>query len=479
MDATGRGEPGTRVGATALDQKPTRRRVMGLVGGIAGSSLLAACGGIGSQPSAGGSGSKLKGKISLSVWGAVYEDDLYTVHYIPEFQKQHPEVQVEFIRPAGNYRQYLETAAAGGTAPDVMRQAAADAGHYVRNGMNRPLDDDVKRERFNRDDFYPYHWPLVTWEGKTYGIPQDTNLQGAYVNRRLFQEAGLKLPDENYSFEQLVQDARRLTKVNAAGTQQYALVAGYGIGLFYPLVYAQGGKVWKDDTKSEILLTSDLFLRAAEFYKRNLVDPGYMPRPETLGERGGAVRMFYNGEAAILFDGTHRAPFTLKEAPDLDWVAVPYLSFGGKKKTTAGFPYWAVWSQSKLPDVASRMLFHMQSGEGPIKYWQLLWVAPPANRSAVKNPAFKTVPGMPGQIPSLKDEKAWQEKCAWTVWCLDRSERPGGVIETESISKWNPIVGTETSQRVTKIFATTDPVQAKPALEEAARAINGYIKQHG
>jgi ABC-type glycerol-3-phosphate transport system substrate-binding protein len=190
------------------------------------------------------------------------------------------------------------------------------------------------------------------------------------------------------------------------------------------------------------------------------------------------VKMFYNGEAAILFDGTHRAPFTLKEAPDLDWVAVPFPTFGGTKRTTAGFPYWAVWSQSKAPDAAAKLIFHMQGGEGPIKYWQFLWVAPPANKSAVKSPAFKKVPGMPGHIPALKDEGEWQDKCAWTAWCLDRSEKPGGVIETEHISQWNPIIGTETGTRVARIFAVTDPVRAKDALEDAARAINGYIQQN-
>jgi hypothetical protein len=32
---------------------------------------------------------------------------------------------------------------------------------------------------------------------------------------------------------------------------------------------------------------------------------------------------------------------------------------------------------------------------------------------------------------------------------------------------------------VTWIFAQTDSVQAKPALEEATGAINGYIRQNG
>ena len=462
----------------------TRRKVVrgAVVLGLGG--VLAACAGSpggGGPAGEGGAGrpAPLKGQIKLSVWGAVYEDELYTAHYIPELQAQHPEVKVELIRPAGDYRQYLEVAHAGGDAPDVMRQGSGDAGHYVRNNMDIPLDDYLKREKLNREDFYPHHWPHLIYGGKTYGVPQDTNLQGAYVNRALFREAGLKLPDEGYSFEQLVQDARRLTKTNAAGTQQYALAVGYGIGMLYPLVFAQGARVWKSDEKTELQLASEPFLRAAEFYKRSLVEPGYVPRPETLTERGGTFKMFYNGEAAVLFDGTHRAPFALKEAPDLDWMAVPFPTFGGTKKATAGFPYWAVWTGSKAPDVAFRMLYHMQSGEGPIKYWQLLWVAPPANRSAVKSPAFKQVPGMPGHIPALRSEAEWQDRCAWTLWCLDRSEKAGGVIETEHISKWGPIIGTETGARVTRIFAQADSVQAKPALEEATGAINGYIRQNG
>lgn len=471
---------GVDAGGAGGETNRTRRGLALGTGALGAATLLAACGVSGGQEAGAGNtaASTLKGKISLSAWGAVYEDELYTAHYIPEFQKQHPEVQVEFIRPAGDYRTYIETSHAGGTAPDVMRQSAIDAGHYVKANMDRPLDEYIKSEKFNREDFYPYHWPHITVGGKTYGIPQDTNQTGAYVNRRLYQEAGLKVPDANYTWDQLVQDARRLTKINAAGTQQYGLVTGYGIGLFYPLVFAQGGKVWKDAEKKEIQLGSEPFLRAIEHYKRTMVDPGYMPRPEVLSERGSAMRMFYNGEAALLFDGTHRAPFLLKEAPDIDWVAVPYPTFGQTKKTVAGYPYWSVWSQSKAPDAAARMIFHMQSAEGPIRYWQLLWVAAPANKSAVKSPAFKQVPGMPGQIPALKTEQEWQEKCSWQSWTLERSEKPGGVIETEHISQWNPIIGTETSQRVAKIFAANDAIQAKAAMEDAARAINGYIKQN-
>ena len=470
-------------GGRTLQTKRTRRGVALGAGALGAAALLAACGAGGSQEAGAGAGGKaastLKGKISLSVWGAVYEDELYTAHYLPEFKKLHPDVQVEFVRPAGDYRTYLETSHAGGTAPDVMRQPAVDAGHYVKSGMDRPLDEYIKTEKFNRDDFYPHHWPHITIGGKTYGVPQDTNQTGAYVNRRLFQEAGLKVPDANYTWDQLVQDSRRLTKVNGSGTQQYGLVVGYGIGMFYPLVFAQGGKVWKDAEKKEIQLSSEPFQRAIEHYKRNMVDPGYMPRPEVMSERGGAMRMFYNGEAAVFFDGTHRAPFTIKEAPDIDWVAIPYPTFGQTKKTVASYPYWSVWSQSKAPDAAAKMIFHMQSADGPIRYWQLLWVAAPANKSTVKSAAFKQVPGMPGQIPSLKSEQEWQDKCAWQTWTLERSEKAGGVIETEHISQSNPIVGTETAQRVAKIFATKDSIAAKAAMEDAVRAINGYIKQNG
>ena len=85
---------------------------------------------------------------------------------------------------------------------------------------------------------------------------------------------------------------------------------------------------------------------------------------------------------------------------------------------------------------------------------------------------------MAGHIPSLKSEQEWQDKCAWQSWTLERSEKAGGVIETEHISQWNPIIGTETGQRVAKIFAATDSIQARAAMEDAVRAINGYIKQN-
>ena len=83
----------------------TRRKVVrgAVVLGLGG--VLAACAASrgGGPAGEGGAGrpAPLKGQIKLSVWGAVYEDELYTAHYIPELQAQHPEVRVGLIRPAG------------------------------------------------------------------------------------------------------------------------------------------------------------------------------------------------------------------------------------------------------------------------------------------------------------------------------------------------------------------------------------------
>jgi len=60
-----------------------------------------------------------KTTISMSTWGMAWEDFLYTDVIIPQFQKDNPDIKVDFYRYESYFAKLL-TLFAGGEAPDVM-----------------------------------------------------------------------------------------------------------------------------------------------------------------------------------------------------------------------------------------------------------------------------------------------------------------------------------------------------------------------
>src|ERR1051326_7684661 len=78
-------------------------------------------------------------EIELSVWGMPFENALYIKEYIPEFERQNPNIKVRFHH-FDNYSNRILMLRAGGIAPDVMRQNTNYGAQFIRRGMNLPLD---------------------------------------------------------------------------------------------------------------------------------------------------------------------------------------------------------------------------------------------------------------------------------------------------------------------------------------------------
>ncbi len=150
--------------------------------------------------------------LELSVWGMPWENDLYTKVYIPEFERQNPGIKVRF-QHFDDYTNRILLSVAGNIAPDVIRMNIDFSAGWIRRGVNLPLDKYIDGpDGVDREDFLPVCWEGVTWEGKTYGIPQDINMIGLFYNKKLFDAAGMKYPDASWTWEDLKNAQERLTK---------------------------------------------------------------------------------------------------------------------------------------------------------------------------------------------------------------------------------------------------------------------------
>jgi multiple sugar transport system substrate-binding protein len=356
--------------------------------------------------------------IEMSVWGMPWENDLYTKVYIPEFERQNPDIKVRFHH-FEDYPNRILLSHAGGIAPDVSRQNLDFSMRWIRRGMNLPLDSYMDgKDGIDRGDFIPMLWNGLKYEGKTFGIPQDINIIGLFYNKELFDKAGIAYPDADWTWDDLKAAADKLT-TDEDGDGKADVVGvdfAWNAWSYRPFLYQAGGRFWSEDGERTVIDSPEA-VKALTYFKSLMKEYSFTM---SSSQRGGLGpdKFFESGKVAIYLDGSWRTPSLKKNAPNLRFGVAP-LPRGMKSMSVSGSCYWAVSSQTKHPEASWKLAKFLSSKEALVDYWQYLWVAPPARWSALRSPEFRNVTGAEGKVPGLEGEEEFIEKGAWISEVLE------------------------------------------------------------
>lgn len=124
------------------------------------------------------------------------------------YESRNPGVKVEWEYPAGSYANVLMTRIVGGAGPDVMWIGGA---YSQLADLFAPLDDMRARAGSPLRDVMPQVFPLFTWGGRLGAAPYGANTVPFFLNQRLFGETGLQIPSPNWTWDEFLVLARRLT----------------------------------------------------------------------------------------------------------------------------------------------------------------------------------------------------------------------------------------------------------------------------
>ncbi len=358
--------------------------------------------------------------IEMSVWGMPFENALYLDEYIPEFERQNPNIKVRFLH-LDNYQNRILMLRAGGIAPDVMRQNTNYMAQYIRRGMNLPLDEYMDGpDGIDRADFIPVTLDGLRYNGKTYGIPQDINIRGLFYNKDLFDAAKLPYPNERWTWEDLKKAADILANPATNGGKKdiTGLLAGSKTFDFMPFYYQAGGRMW-NDAKTEPVFDNETAIKAIAFFKS--VSGDFM-MSQSSSERGGLgpFTFFQNGQAAMMIDGSWHSPHLKQDGKGLRFGVAP-LPRGVRGMSVSTSCNWGVSAQTKHPKEAWKLAKFLSSTEALTRYWQTLWVAPPARWSSLKSPEFRHITGVGKQSPAVTDPEEFREKCGWIPYVLENN----------------------------------------------------------
>lgn len=173
-------------------------------------------GGSGSDASgSGGSGGKVT--LSYGVWDATQKTAMEQL--AAEFGRTHPNISVKVeLTPWADYWTKLKAAATGGSAPDVFWMNGPNFQLYASNGVIRPLDDGITKDKVDLTAYPKQLVDLYTYQGKHYGLPKDMDTVGVWYNKTLFDAAKVPYPKAGWTWSDFQDAAARLTD---AGKGQY------------------------------------------------------------------------------------------------------------------------------------------------------------------------------------------------------------------------------------------------------------------
>ena len=240
--------------------------------------------------------------------------------YVQEWNKTHPQIQVEPVFAGGYTEAYAKTLAAiqGGTPPDVAVMLSQNLNDIIGQDIVIPLDELIAADaaQVKMDDFFPAFMLNSTSGGKVWSIPFQRSTPVMYYNKDAFKEVGLDPNKPPQTQVELAAAAKKLTKTEGGRTTRWGLAipssGGVDTWLFEALTIAAGGLLYDaNNSCCKVLLASKPAETAAQFLrdlgeKEKVSPPGAVNWGTTSNDFvAGNVAMIYHSTGSLGFIRTN------------------------------------------------------------------------------------------------------------------------------------------------------------------------------
>lgn len=239
--------------------------------------LLSACGGeTASTPTAAGStggntAAMPSGEISYQVFGDPEEIAVFEA-VVAGYNKYNPNVKVnlDVVPSQGEYMTKLSASIASGTPPDVFLLNYRRYGQFLGKNQLEPAEDYLAKSATVKKEMF-FDVPLKAFSdgGKLQCMPQNISSMVVYYNKDLFQKYNVPLPTDDWTWDQFLDAAKKLTMdTDGDGTPNiYGLGTEASIIRLAPFIWQNGGKLMDDEANpTKMTLTDPASLQAIEFF---------------------------------------------------------------------------------------------------------------------------------------------------------------------------------------------------------------------
>jgi multiple sugar transport system substrate-binding protein len=294
--------------------------------------------------------------VTLTLW-SLDKDIQPAPNLIKEFNAQNNGIKIEYrLIQFDDVVTEAMRAYATGQAPDIIAVDNPEHALFSSRGAFLDVSDMIKNSNVIKpDNYFPGPLKSVEWDGKYFGVPKATNTIALYYNKDMFKAKGLDPNKPPQTWDELVEDARKLTDPakNVYGLAFSAKASEEGTFQFLPWAQMGGG--------SYEHINADGAVKALEIWKTIIDEKLASPDSLTRGQ-WDSTGTFNSGNAAMAISGPWELDRMAEEAK-FDWgvALLPVPQEGAERSSAMGDFNWAIFSTTKHPAEAFKALEYFAS----------------------------------------------------------------------------------------------------------------------
>jgi multiple sugar transport system substrate-binding protein len=375
----------------------------GLLAVLTGAAVLAGCG-TDSTSSGGGGGAQ-----TIQIWeGYTAAEAKAFSHLVSEYEAQHPGQKVSplFVNNDNTLQKVL-TAVRGGSPPDIAYLYGSWAPNVAQIPQVANLTQVVQRPGVNWNDFWTGERAVATVNGKVIGIPAVVDNLAVVYNKTLFAKAGLQPPGPDWTWQEFMADAKKLTNpaIKQFGTVYVTPGTEDTVWHWEPLLWEAGGQLLTPDNKKAA------FDSAAGLASLNTLRPMAVTDKSMYLDPSDSTysNLFNSGKIGMLVTG----PWDLSAFPAVKYgvqVMPAYPGTTGGHQTISGPDNWVIFNNSPARVAAAEQFLLWLTAPAQVKYWAVQTGNLPSRQSvgdsaAVTQQMNAALPGVGAFIANLANVK--------------------------------------------------------------------------
>ena len=254
-----------------------------------------------------------KTHLSFQIWDTNQRAGMQAM--CDAYTATHPDVVIDVqVVSWSEYWTKLEAAAESNTMPDIFWMHTNQLLYYADFGVLADvtdLYDDVE------SGYYQNHFSEISLgnvsgsNGRYYGVPKDKDNGVLVYNKEMFDAAGVSYPDENWTWDDLVNASQKI--YDATGNYGYLAYLDDQLG-YWSYVYQNGGYILTAD-KTAAGFNQPGGKEAMEFYI-GLQQEEWCP-DQNFFTQNGAGSTFWSQRGAMFMEGSWSLLSAMEDYPEL------------------------------------------------------------------------------------------------------------------------------------------------------------------